>query len=232
MRVEQAEANHRRLIEWYRESRHSNDSFDEEVLNRLALDQDGKVSAAFFRLRHRPATILIGVVIGAARVAKFGSDIPSAATKAAADFKRLAENARELSLFILDLLPSGIPDLGHRSTPTVKRTLAMMQSVEDLPIIADFLQGIGETAETMPKKLFVTNKHSGESAGQLRAMRLVAQFVRKKPSGRVDHEAIKSLVEVALNVSIAASLAKEAFRNSGSGNRRTQKPPQSTLPHN
>jgi hypothetical protein len=216
--VKSENAEVRTLIEAYRVSRHCDDPTHNEVLPRLTANPDGKVSSALKRLRYCHAPSLIGVIVEAAHLAKYGATLPAAAIESTADMRRLAANARELVDVIKNLSPGGLPGLGQRDTPNVKLTLAMLQVAEDLPVVAGFFDQMGDVAQLTPSRLFVTNKHNGERAAQLRALRLVARYVRKKPGGRVEQQPIISLVEVALGVAINdQDLIKTAFRKPRSG---------------
>jgi hypothetical protein len=174
------------------------------ALKRLEADPHGRISAALHRLGGSP--LLLFYLVQAIDLAISRNDVMSKSTERANELRRRAENARDLAV--------SVP--GH-----VERRLWAT-----LPDLALALDERARVFAENARKLQLNRKRLGEAATQLVALR---HFFRKLGESGIQHstkgqrEAVRWLVEIALDSPIPPDRVTQALRQSHVGHSKPMK---------
>jgi hypothetical protein len=203
------------VVREYRDRYKASTDFDTQVLDRLALDRlldnenyAGKAAAAFTKLKYIPQQTILMVTLDAARKAWLTKDIAEETKRHKDEYSKLARSARKLSVDLV--FAQNHPDTSIR------------QVIQDLNKVANILDQAAKKMSDIPKEMLVSQKKNDEYAVEICAMKNLAMRVRAFPSpGKrtrpLNQDAVRWLVEVALNKAIPEDVAKEALRKPRNG---------------
>jgi hypothetical protein len=169
------------------------------VLDRLERDPDGNITAALQRLRSAHSSSVISYLIQAVDLAKSRHRVVSETAQLAADYRRRAQDARELSAFA--------------------QGKVSMHLWTVLPELARELDEHADKYSVAPQRLHITRKIDGDAAEQLLTMRHFCRRLHHDlrincKQARIK-EAARWLVETALGCEMTTTRASEAVRGLG-----------------
>jgi hypothetical protein len=170
----------------------------ETVLQRLEADPEGMISAALNRLKPASSVLVIFYLIQAVDLAKDRENIKGGCENLAAEFRKFAGTVRDLTAF------------GSARAP--------IEFWMNLPKLAEFFDQQAAHYETAPGKLHINREGSKELlalrhfVSRLRSEFRIKTNIRKRP------QAIKWLVDVALECSISKDQLSDGLRRPRNGN--------------
>ncbi len=187
----------RQIVAYERSSIVYPDELSDAILNRIEDDPGGRAEAALVRMKVARPHVLISILVGTIRVASAWPTVIGERKERPLQFEGAAANARALAEF-----------LESRSASH----LAAAQS--------DFPEALRALAATLDGEVIITGrsrgpmnrKAKGGRAIEMAALRAVAREVRRQGGEPLDHDAIRELVEVALDRGIPVNRMRIAAR--------------------
>jgi hypothetical protein len=183
------------------------DELAQTVIRRLEADTDGCVSAALARLKPAHAGLIIFYLIQSADCAKSSGDIVNKTKELADDYRHAAKRARELFEFC-------------RGKTSMHLWSVLPQLVAELDRQAQFY-------DEQPRKLQISRKSEDATAEQLLALRHFSRRLRDEFQisrfSAKHKEAIRWLIEAALNCTVPEARVAEAIRPQRVGHSRAHR---------
>ncbi len=161
--------------------------FPPEIIQRLRSDPDGKVSAAFNRLKSHDKELLVFLTVQAVNLAATRFKVMRDTKDRAAWCTQAGKRAKKLADDINGLSP-----------------IEFQKPLRDLAV---FMAEQAESYRTMPTKLNISRKANVANAAAILALRHLRKWMYKyAPSGyQTDHAALSFLVSAGLGIEIAAN---------------------------